>query len=395
MKDLLIQKTKDAFHHHFGMNPNYVFLSPGRINVIGEHIDYNDGFVLPAAIDKYICFAINKRSDSDICRMIAHDFNDFYSFNLVEEILKSSSIWANYLLGVADEIKKTGRELGGLDLVFCGNIPIGAGLSSSAALECGFAYALNTIFNLNLTKEEIVLIGQKSENNFVGVNCGVMDQFASVFGKNGKAVMVNCDSLEYEYFDATLDDYRLILFDSCIKHTHLTSGYNDRREEMEKGKEITKNHFNEMITFRDCTHEMLDSLKNELGDKIYKRCKYVIEEIKRVEDAAQSLAEKDFKRLGKLLTQTHYGLSKEYEVSCCEIDFLVEQTLKLEGVAGARMMGGGFGGCSINLIKNENVYDVINKIKDIYKQEYSIDMNVYEVKISEGTHQYIENEYSI
>lgn len=395
MKNQLVQKTKRAFQHHFGDPPKSIFLSPGRINIIGEHVDYNDGFVLPAAIDRYICIAITERKDSDICRIMAHDFNDFYEFTISDEMIKAPSVWVNYLLGVVDEINNKGKKLKGLDMVFSGNIPMGSGLSSSAALECGFAYALNNVFNLNFTKEEIVLIGQKAENNFVGVNCGVMDQFASVFGKDDKAVMVNCDSLEYEYFDAKLEDYSLILFDSCIKHTHLTSGYNDRREEVEEGKRIIRNHFPEMVTFRDCSREMLNAVKDELSDKVYKRCLYVIEEIRRVEDAARSLAGKDYEKLGRLLTETHHGLSKEYEVSCPEIDFLVDETLKLEGVAGSRMMGGGFGGCSVNLIKTNYVRQVIDKVKNQYKKAYDIEMNVYEVKISDGTHQYKENEYSI
>lgn len=395
MKDQLIQHTKNAFQEHFGGSPDYIFLSPGRINIIGEHVDYNDGFVLPAAIDKYICFAIREKKGSAICEMFAKDLDDFYSFDASKVILKGEKVWTNYLLGVIDEIQKKGKKIGGLEVVFSGNIPMGSGLSSSAALECGFGYALNTVFNLNLSKEEIVLIGQKSENTFVGVNCGVMDQFTSVFGKDEKVIFLNCNSLEYQYYDAKLQDYSFVLLDSCVKHTHLTSGYNDRRKEVEEGKEILWKYFKEMKTFRDCTLEMLETVKEEMSENIYKRCFYLIKEIKRVEEAVKALQKQDIKYLGNLLSETHHGLSQEYEISCPEIDFLVEETLKLHGVAGARMMGGGFGGCTINLIKTDQVESVINTIKPIYKQAFGIDMKVYQVKISDGIKEYKENEYSL
>ncbi|WP_415326922.1 galactokinase [Chryseobacterium sp. MMS23-Vi53] len=395
MKDQLINCTRNAFQKHFNQVPDYIFLSPGRINIIGEHVDYNDGYVLPAAIDKYICLAIRKNSESNDCKIFSYDLNESFSFKINEKIEGDSPMWVKYLLGVAEEIRKTGKRIEGMEVVFSGNIPMGAGLSSSAALECGFAYALNSIFNLNFTKKEVVLIGQRSENQFVGVQCGVMDQFASVFGQKDKAVMLSCDSLDYQYYDAKMDGCSFILLDSRVKHTHLTSGYNDRRKEVEKGKKIIHDNFNEMETFRDCTHEMLDSVRGELGEIIYKRCLYIIEEIKRVEVAAKAIYNQDFKLLGELLNQTHFGLSKQYEVSCPEIDFLVEETIKMDGVLGARMMGGGFGGCSINLIKNENVAEVTEKIKKIYKSAYHIDLKIYEVKISDGTKEYKENEYSI
>lgn len=392
MKKELVSQTKNAFKAHFKTTPDHIFLSPGRINIIGEHVDYNDGFVLPAAIDRYICFAVRKNEQTSACNIVAEDFNETFSFETNVEIIGQWPTWAGYLLGVAEEIRQLGRSIGGIDIIFKGNIPMGAGLSSSAALECGFAFVLDTIFNLQLSKKEIALIGQRSENNFVGVNCGIMDQFASVFGKKSKVIMLDCNSLDYQYYDAEIEGYSLVLFDSRVKHTHTTSGYNERRKEMETGKEIIKKHFPEIKSFRECTIEMLDELKNDLGEIVYKRCLYVIEEINRVPQAASALKNKDLKRLGELLTQTHYGLSKQYEVSCPEIDFLVDEALSQESVLGSRMMGGGFGGCSINLIENGKVDAVIDNIKSRYKQIHGLSLQVYKVSISDGTKEYKEDE---
>jgi galactokinase len=270
-------------------------------------------------------------------------------------------------------------------MVFSSTIPMGAGLSSSAALECGVGFAMNSIFNLGLSKKEITLIGQKSEHTFAGVNCGIMDQFASVFGKKNKVIKLDCNTLEYEYHKADFNNYSLLLLDSNVKHTHLTSGYNVRRQEVEEGMSIIKQHFPEVKTFRNCNENIILELREKLGETLFKRCYFVVKEIQRVQDAVIAIENSDFKKLGELMTETHIGLSKEYEVSCDEIDFLVDSVKNENSVLGSRMMGGGFGGCSINLVEKGSENELINKIASQYKTAFGIDLKSYKVKISKGT----------
>ena len=395
MQENLINHTKEVFRSFFQSEPERIFLAPGRINIIGEHVDYSDGFVLPAAIDKHICFAVKMVGNSETCTFFAKDFNDSFSFNIHQKQTPVEQTWVNYLLGVFNAIQEIGKEIGGLQIAFSSTIPMGSGLSSSAALECGFAFILNELFDLNLTKKDLALIGQKSEHTFVGVKCGIMDQFSSVFGKEHKVIMLDCNSLEHQYFEANLEGYSLVLFDSCVKHTHLTSGYNDRRNDVDNGKKVLWKKFPGIKKFRDFTFEMLNDVRVEIGEVSYKRCLYLLKEIKRVEKAAKALSDGDAEYLGKLLTETHSGLSTEFEVSCEELDFMVEETLKENGVLGARIMGGGFGGCSINLIKDENVDEVIDHISAKYKKSFNIEMKVYRVKISDGINEYKTNEFVI
>lgn len=384
MKKKLIKETSQKFQKVFQKTPDYIFLSPGRINIIGEHIDYNDGFVLPAAINKYICFAISKNENSE-CAIIAKDLNETFNFNWNDELKPIDKMWVNYILGVLYQLKDQKFEMQGFNMVFSSTIPMGAGLSSSAALECGIGFALDTLFNLGLSKKEIALIGQKSEHTFVGVNCGIMDQFASVFGKKNKVIKLDCTTLDYEYYKADFKKYSLLLFDSKVKHTHLTSGYNVRRKEVEKGLSILKKNFPEVKTFRHCNENMILELRNKLGETLFKRCLFVVKEIQRVQDAVKAIENSDFKTLGKLMTETHLGLSKEYEVSCEEIDFLVSAVKNEKSVLGSRMMGGGFGGCSINLVEKGSENELINKIAEQYKTTFGIDLKSYKVKISKGT----------
>lgn len=384
MKKKLIQHTTEHFEKIIHKSPDYIFLSPGRINIIGEHVDYNDGFVLPAAINKYICFAISKNDSSD-CTLIAKDLNEAYKFDLKDELKPIDKMWANYILGVLQQLKEKHGLSQGFTIVFSSTIPMGAGLSSSAALECGIGYAMNTLFDLGLTKEEIALIGQKSEHTFVGVNCGIMDQFASVFGKKNKVIKLDCNTLEYQYYTADFKKYSLLLLDSNVKHTHLTSGYNVRRQEVEEGLRIIKEHFPEVKTFRNCSEEMIVGLKENLGGVIFRRCHFVVKEIQRVLHAAQALSNSDFKKLGKLMSETHHGLSKEYEVSCDEIDFLVNAVSNEKSVLGSRMMGGGFGGCSINLVEKGSEKELIERISEQYRDAFGIELKAYKIKISKGT----------
>ena len=384
MKKKLIRDTTIHFENIFQKTPDYIFLSPGRINIIGEHIDYNDGFVLPAAINKYICFAISKNDNSE-CTIIAKDLNETYHFNWNEELKPVDKMWVNYILGVLHQLKEKEFVMQGFNMVFSSTIPMGAGLSSSAALECGVGFAMNSMFNLGLSKKELALIGQKSEHTFVGVNCGIMDQFASVFGKKNKVIKLDCNTLEYEYHKADFKNYSLLLLDSNVKHTHLTSGYNVRRQEVEQGLSIIKHYFPEVKTFRNCNEKMVLELREKLGETLFKRCHFVVNEIQRVQDAVIAIENSDFKKLGELMSQTHIGLSKEYEVSCDEIDFLVDSVQNEKSVLGTRMMGGGFGGCSINLVEKGSENKIIEKISTQYKAAFGIDLKSYKVKISKGT----------
>ena len=387
MKKKLIQHTTKHFEKLFQKPAKYIFLSPGRINIIGEHVDYNDGFVLPAAINKYICFAISKNKNSE-CVLVAKDLNDVYTFDINDPLQPINKMWANYILGVLHQLKEKGLPEKGFTIVFSSTIPMGAGLSSSAALECGIAYAMNKIFDLKLSKEEIARIGQKAEHTFAGVNCGIMDQFAAVFGKKNYVIKLDCTTLAYEYHKANFKEYQLVLFDSCVKHTHLTSGFNDRRNEVEQGLFIIKSNYTDITSFRNCTEKMVFSLKVTLAEIIFNRCLFVVQEIERVELAVRALTDGNIEQLGDLMTKTHYGLSELYEVSCPEMDFLVTEANTIPEIIGARMMGGGFGGCTINLVKKENVNAVIEKMRRAYATQYNIDLKYYKIKIAKGTSEY-------
>ncbi|RDI10213.1 galactokinase [Flavobacterium sp. AG291] len=384
MKKKLIKQVTAAFESAFGTEPQHIFLSPGRINVIGEHVDYNDGFVLPAAINKYICFAVSE-SGSSKCTIIAKDLGETYTFDINDELNPTDIMWANYILGVIHQLKGRSNALRGVNIVFSSTIPMGAGLSSSAALECGIGYMFSHMFDLGLTKEEIALIGQKSEHTFVGVNCGIMDQFASVFGKKKSVIKLDCNSLEYEYHKADFKDYSLLLLDSNVKHTHLTSGYNTRRQEVEAGLALLKEAYPGIKTFRDCNEQQVIAQREQLGEINFKRCLFVVQEIHRVLDAVDALKASDFAKLGQLMFATHDGLSKGYEVSCEEIDFLVDAVRDNDNVLGSRMMGGGFGGCSINLVKKGSEDALIERVSGEYKAKFGITLKPYKIKISKGT----------
>jgi len=384
MKKKLVNQVKQYFESAFAAAPQHVFLSPGRINVIGEHVDYNDGFVLPAAINKYICFGISA-SGSSKCTLIARDLDETYTFDLNDELKPTDVMWVNYILGVIHQLKDRSKNLKGVNIAFSSTIPMGSGLSSSAALECGIAYAFNHMFGLGLSKEDIALIGQKSEHTFVGVNCGIMDQFASVFGKKRSVIKLDCNTLEYEYHKADFKEYSLLLLNSNVKHTHLTSGYNVRRQEVEKGLAILKEAYPGVKTFRDCNEEQVKAQREKLGETIYNRCLFVVQEIQRVLDAVDALEASDFAKLGALMFATHDGLSKEYEVSCEEIDFLVDAVRNNEDVLGSRMMGGGFGGCSINLVRKGTEDALIAKVSREYKDKFGISLEPYKIKIAKGT----------
>ncbi len=388
MNDILIHQTTTFFKNTFGSPPQKTVLSPGRINIIGEHIDYNDGFVLPAAIDKIICFAFEK-NNSNTSKIIAIDLEEEFEIDLNDEVHLNDKTWTNYLRGVINQLKINGYKFEGFNCVFSSNIPVGSGLSSSAALECGFLYGINELFNLDIKRIDIALMGQKAEH-WVGINCGIMDQFSSVMGQENKVIKIDCRTLEFEYHDANFSDYSLILFDSNVKHSLMTSAYNQRRQQCEEGIAILKTHFPEISSFRDCTEEHVLSLEHLMSKEVFKRSHFVVKEINRVIQACEALDNGNIEVLGQLMFETHEGLSAEYEVSCPELDFLVNTVKEEKAVVGSRLMGGGFGGCTINLIKKGNEEALKSKLTKLYLEAFGIALKIYDVKIGNGTSLYIK-----
>lgn len=383
MNTQLIKTTTAFFEKTFGNTPQKIVLSPGRINIIGEHIDYNDGYVLPAAIDKVICFAFEK-TNSKNSKIIAIDLDESFEINVEEPLALHDAIWTNYFRGVLQQLKNNGLAIEGFNCVFSSNIPVGSGLSSSAALECGFLYGLNELFHLNIQPVDIALMGQSAEH-WVGINCGIMDQFASVMGKENQVIKIDCRTLEYEYHKADFSEYSLVLFDSNVKHSLFSSAYNQRRQECEEGLAILTAHFPEVTSLRDCTEAQILSSKDKMTEAVFKRSYFAIKEIKRVTLACEALDRGDILTLGQLLFDTHEGLSKEYEVSCAELDMIVDTLKKEPAVVGSRVMGGGFGGCTINLIKKGEEEAIRTKLAQLYQATFGIELKTYEVTISNGT----------
>jgi galactokinase len=371
------------FAQQFSEAPSFVIASPGRINLIGEHVDYNSGFVLPAAIDKYMYVAVSQRNDSQIA-LHATDLNQNFQTNLDAALQRSNLDWPNYVLGVIDELRKDGHVISGFNMLITGNIPIGAGVSSSAALECATVFACKHLFDLDISKQVMVKTAQRAENNFVGVNCGVMDQFASMFGKADHVIKLDCADLSYTYFPFKLEGISIVLFDTFVKHSLASSEYNTRRQECETGLAVLRQQF--LITsFREATLVMLDTVADSISDKVYNCCKYVIEEIARMEAACDHLLAGEIDAFGARMYETHKGLSELYEVSCAELDCIVENCKKEKDIVGARMMGGGFGGCVIALVQTTNVEDVYNRINTAYQNTFGRNMGKYLMQIGDGT----------
>ena len=373
MKNRIAEKFQSLFQ-----TEGEFFASAGRINLIGEHTDYNGGFVFPGAIDKCMMAEI-KLNGTPKVRAFALDLDENCEFGLNEEDAPEQA-WARYLFGVCREIQKRGGVVGGFDTVFAGDVPLGAGMSSSAALESTFAYALNELFNLNIDKFELARIGQSTEHNYCGVMCGIMDQFASVFGKAGHLMRLDCRSMEFEYFpfDPEQYGYKLVLLNSCVKHELVGTPYNDRRRSCEHVAKVLGQDF-----LRGATMEQLEAIKDQISAEDYLRAKYVIGEEKRVLDVCDALQKGDYETVGARMYETHWGMSKDYEVSCEELDFLATVAQEC-GVTGSRIMGGGFGGCTINLVKAE-LYDAfIEKAKTAFAEKYGHEPVVIPVVISDG-----------
>ncbi|MCJ8164255.1 galactokinase [Pontibacter sp. E15-1] len=378
----MINEIKEKFQELFEQEP-IVVRSPGRVNLIGEHTDYNEGFVLPAAINKEIFFAIAP-NQSNTFRAYSFNLNESVEFDL-DTIKPSDTDWANYLLGVIAQFQKTEHQVQGFDLVFGGNVPIGAGLSSSAAVECGLAFGLNELFGFGLDKFTLVQMAQKAEHEYAGVMCGIMDQFASMFGQRNHAIKLDCRSLEYTYYNLAMEEYRIVLCDTQVKHSLASSAYNTRRQECETGVALLKKHYPEVNSLRDATLDMLAKHQQEFDPTVYKRCVYVVSENNRVEAACADLEKGDMAAFGERMYASHAGLQHDYEVSCPELDYLVEQAKKSSAVLGARMMGGGFGGCTINLVRVDALDAFVKQMEDAYTQEFGVTLKTYVAEIVDGS----------
>jgi galactokinase len=377
-KNILLENYKK----HFGDEEPRFFTAPGRINIIGEHTDYNGGFVLPGAVDKAITMAI-KPNGTEYVNLISVDHDDAALFFRIGGPQPKEQ-WASYFYGVIEEMRKRGATVGGFNAVFGGDVPLGAGMSSSAALESCIGTALNTLFNLGFKKEELAKIGQMTEHNYIGVRCGIMDQFASIFGQKGKVVRLDCRSLEYTLVPFNPEGIEIVLIDTMVKHLLASSEYNVRRAQCEEGVAVIKKYRPEVELLRDVTMEELEAHRDEIDPMSFRRCAFVINENKRLMAACAAMEKNDFVEVGKQVYATHEGLSVEYGVSCPELDFIVEIAKEHESVLGARMMGGGFGGCVIALVRKEGVADYIADVKEKYQVKFDKDPRVIEVEISDG-----------
>ncbi|MGD9128813.1 MAG: galactokinase, partial [Planctomycetia bacterium] len=353
------QPLIETFTNRFG-NPAHkptMVRAPGRINIIGEHTDYNEGFVLPAAIDRYIYFAARANGTTS-CNLYSFDEREAYSIDLEDHLHPSETFWANYLIGTISQLKERGYTPEGFDCVFAGNVPIGAGMSSSAALECGFATVISELFGFKIEKTAIAHIGQQAEHRFAGTKCGIMDQFASLFGKANSLIKLDCRTLDHEYVSLSDSwDYHIVLANTHVKHTLAESGYNSRRADCEHGVATIREMYPDVKALRDVSPAMLEEFREVLDPVVYSRCEYVFEENRRVEETCQAIHDADAAAFGRLIYASHEGLKNKYDVSCKELDDFVDWASEVDGVLGARMMGGGFGGCTVNVVEAGAVDD--------------------------------------
>ena len=377
-----ITKVREKFKELYGTS-GAVYTSPGRVNLIGEHTDYNGGFVLPGAVDKGMVAEIIFNG-TDKVRAFALDLGESAEFGLSEADAPAQQ-WAKYIFGVCRELTKRGGTIKGFDTVFSGDVPLGAGMSSSAALESTYAFALNDMLNLGFPPMELAKVGQATEHNYVGVKCGIMDQFASIHGKAGHLMRLDCKTGEFQYvpFDPEAHGYKVVLIDSCVKHELVGSPYNKRRESCERAVQAIQQRHPGVEFLRDATMEMLNEVKGDISAEDYMRAEYVIEEVQRVLDVCSALEKDDYETVGKKMYETHHGLSKDYEVSCEELDFLNDIAREC-GVTGSRIMGGGFGGCTINLVKDELYDHFIAEAKARFNERYGHEPKIYDVIISDG-----------
>ncbi len=380
---LTIEDVRSRFIEHFDGTTGSVYASPGRINLIGEHTDYNNGFVFPGAVEQGMIAEIKPNGTRNV-RAYSIDLKDYVEFSLDDEAGPKAS-WARYIFGVCREMMLLGVPVEGFNTAFAGDVPLGAGMSSSAALESVYAFALNDLWGDNkIEKMELARVGQRTEHKYVGCNCGIMDQFASVHGKAGSLMRLDCRSGEFEYFPWNPQGYKLVLVNSQVKHELVGSPYNDRRLSCERVAEVIAKHHPEVKSLRDASYAMLDEVKGEVSEEDYKRAHYVIGEVDRVLTVCDALEKGDYETVGQKMYETHIGLSKEYEVSCEELDFL-NDVAKSCGVTGSRIMGGGFGGCTINLVSEELYDHFVETVKSSYKEKYGREPIVIDVVIGDGS----------
>jgi galactokinase len=379
----MIDTLHTKFVDRFKQEPLFV-VAPGRINLIGEHTDYNNGFVMPAAIDKAVHFAAAK-SSSPTSTLLALDLKEEISFSKNE--LTPSEDWSTYFKGVLVGFRQRGFEIGNINVAFSSTIPTGAGMSSSAALCSGFAFVLNELFQCKLSTLELARIAQQSEHTFAGVKCGIMDQYASLFGKKDSVILLDCQLLQHEYFPLALQDHALLLVDTKVKHSLASSAYNKRRESCEEGVSIIQKKYAHVKSLRDVNAAMLAEFQSQLSEETMIRCHYMVSEIDRTQRAAQLLKQNKLQEFGKLMYETHEGLSIDYEVSCKESDFLVNLA-RQQGVTGARQMGGGFGGCTINLIQHSKLNEFKVSVSEKYFQQFKVASQFYDVAIEDGVHKF-------
>lgn len=380
----MISDLEEVFREKFGLRKDRIIVkSPGRVNLIGEHTDYNEGFVLPASVDKAMIFIVAPRYDDEI-HFVSADLKDQFA-GTIDSLEKSDKGWPNYLLGVLDEFGKLGKRVKGCDVVFGADIPIGAGMSSSAAIECGFAFALNELFGCGLGQLDLVKLGQRAENRFVGVQCGIMDQFVNVFGQDRKVLKIDCRSLEFEYIPFERPDLNIVLCETESKRSLASSEYNVRRQQCEAGVAILQRHDMKIASLRDVQLDVLVEHKKEMDPITYQRCEYVVRENARVLAACEDLRRNDFASFGQKMYQSHIGLSQAYQVSSPDLDFLVDVASSISGVMGARMMGAGFGGCTINLVEQAHVGNFVEIVRDRYRTRSGKANNVYVTRIQSGT----------
>lgn len=375
----LIDRVKTAFVNTFNAEPLLIF-SPGRINIIGEHTDYNDGFVFPAAVNKGIVAGF-KKSDSGTSTAHALDMDSVIEFSLENLKPSKQGRWENYVFGVIAEIQKRGKIVGNFNVVFSGDIPAGSGMSSSAALENSIAYGLNELFNLGLSKHDMIHISQKAEHNYVGVNCGIMDQYASMFGIKNNALLLDCRTVESKPYEIDFKDHQLLLINTNVKHNLADSAYNDRRSVCE--------HISKLLgvkALRDANERDLETIENQVSAEDYQKALFIIQENGRAIKASKAIEKGDLMTLGALIYGSHHGLQHQFKVSCDELDFLVAHAKNNKQVLGARMMGGGFGGCTINLVAKNAVKDFTENASKAYKNRFNKDCSIYSVELSDGTH---------
>lgn len=377
----IAERIKDRFSQKFNTVP-LLYFSPGRINLIGEHIDYNDGFVMPAAINKGVYYAVAP-NESNTINFYSLDYDEDYSVALND--VKRSEGWKNYVLGVVNEFLLLGKPIKGFDCVFAGDIPAGAGMSSSAAVEAGMAFSINELFNCGLNRARLALLCQRAEHTYPGVKCGIMDMYASLYGKKDHVLLLDCKNITHEYFPLQLQGYKIVLLNSKVHHTLASGEYNVRRQRCEEGLAVLKKGLH-IHSFRDITDaEMISPHKEKMKPEVYACCKYVVEEIQRTQQAAALLQQNDLAGFGRLMFETHEGLSQLYKVSCPELDFLAAQAKANNQVIGARMMGGGFGGCTINIVAEHAVNEFTEQVSDAYNKAFGILPEVYLVETGEGT----------